>query len=70
MSRASFWGSLEIYCVCADMDYERDYLNFHKKERTVGAPLCKKAFESLRQVVHAQMKHDFKEEDDTSISEG
>lgn len=53
----NFWGTLEVYCACAGMDYEKDYLEFMKKE--VHAPLCKEAYQKLGELVDIQMEKDF-----------
>lgn len=60
----NFWNSLEVYCVVAGMDYEKDYLDFHKKGDYRSAPLCKEAYTALNHAIHIQMDHDFKKDPD------
>lgn len=50
------WDTLEMHCVAAGMDYEKDYLDFHKKGECVWAPLSKNAYEKLKEVFDTDFK--------------
>ena len=65
----NFWGTLEVYCVCAGMDYEKDYLVFFKNAGHTYAPLCKEAYAAFAKAIEVQMEHDFKkDESDHTLS--
>lgn len=57
----NFWSTLEVYCICAGLGYEQDYLDFHKRADHSYKPLCQEAYDALAKVIELQMEHDFKE---------